>query len=72
MFISFDDVVERAALAELDADVAVAALRAAARRDEVAHAREPRERQRVAAHRDAEPRQLGEPARHQRGLVLSP
>ena len=37
-----DDVVERAALAELDADVPVAALRAAARRDEVAHARRAR------------------------------
>ena len=62
------DVVERAALAELDADVAVPALRAAARRDEIAHAREPGERQRIAAHRDAEARR----ARRARGSSARP
>ena len=63
-----DDLVEGAALPELDADVAVAALRAAARRDEIAHAREPGEGQRLAAERDAEPRELREAAGDERGL----
>src|SRR5581483_8543812 len=57
-----DHVVERAPLAELEAHVAVAALLARARRDEVAHARETGEGERVAPERDAEPRQLGKPA----------
>ena len=55
-----DDLVERAALAELLADVAVAALAAHAGGDQVAHAGEAGERQRLAAERDAEPRELVE------------
>ena len=41
---------------------------ARARGDEVAHAGEAGERERVAAERDAEPRELGEPAGDERGL----
>src|SRR6185437_15351620 len=63
-----DDVVERTALTELDADVPVAALRTAARSDEIAHSREPREREWIATHRRAETSQFREATRNQRGL----
>ena len=68
MFISATISSSAAALPELDADVPVAALRAAARRDEVAHAGEARERERIAAERDAETGELGQPAGDERGL----
>ena len=67
-----DDLGDLAAAAELLAHPAVAALRRDARGDQVAHAGEPRERLRLAAHRHAEPRDLGEPARdHGRARVVA-
>ena len=60
-----DDIVDMPPLAEFDADVAVARQRAGAGRDQVAHAGEPREGFGPPAHRDAEPRDLGQSARHQ-------
>ena len=62
-----DDLVDGAAAAELLADVAVAALRRDAGGDQVAHAGQPGEGDLLAAHRAAEPRELGEAAGDDRG-----
>ena len=58
---------ERRALADLDAERAVAAQRAGAREHEIAHAGESGEGGRARAERDAEPRHLVQPARDERG-----
>nr|BFE71146.1 hypothetical protein GCM10020092_044470 [Actinoplanes digitatis] len=57
-----EDVVQPPSTAELLADVPVAALRADARRHQVAHSGQPGERVRLAAHRDRQRGQLGESA----------
>jgi hypothetical protein len=59
-------VIERAALAEFHADVAVPAERARAREDQVAHAGQAGQCQRVGAELHTEPRNLGQPARDER------
>src|SRR5690606_40882432 len=65
-----DALVDRAALAALDADVVIAALRTGAGGDQVAHAGESGERRRLAAHGDAETHELGQAARdHRRARV---
>ena len=68
MCISCADLVDRAALAELLADVAVAALLAHAGGDQIAHAGEAGEGLQLAAHGDAEAGQLGEAAGDHRRL----
>ena len=60
------DLVERTAPPELLADVPIPALRADARRDEVAHAGEACERGGLTAHGHAEARQFGKAARDHR------
>src|SRR3546814_11074708 len=57
-------------LAEFDPDVAVARQGAGAGRDQVAHTGEAGEGFGAAAHRDAEPGDLRQPARHQRGAGI--
>ena len=67
MRLSAQDVVERAAAAELDADLAVAAAMAGAGQHEIAEPAEAGQRVGAAAHRGGQPRDLDQAAGDQRG-----
>ena len=61
------DIGHQAATTKLFANVAITAVLACAGRDKVAHARQAGERRRTPAQRHAQPRQLGQPSRNNRG-----
>ena len=66
------DLGQRAAARELGADVPVPAEPAGARQDEVAEPGQARQRLALAAHGHRQPRELGEPARDERGQRVVP